>query len=83
MDFKLPEAKSRVDWRNRDTLYVGTDFGAGSLTKSGYPRIVKEWKRGTPLRSGKTVFEGKPKMSASRHRWCMTTGGFMNSWSVA
>ena len=56
--FQLPEAKSQVDWRNRDTLYVGTDFGAGSLTKSGYPRIVKEWSRGTPLSDARTVFEG-------------------------
>ena len=57
--FKLPEAKSRVDWRNRDTLYVATDYGPGSLTKSGYPRIVKEWKRGTPLADARVVFEGK------------------------
>ena len=56
--FTLPEAKSRVDWRNRDTLYVATDFGPGSLTKSGYPRIAKEWKRGTPLSSARVVFEG-------------------------
>ncbi|HMJ90211.1 MAG TPA: prolyl oligopeptidase family serine peptidase [Candidatus Acidoferrum sp.] len=55
--FTLPEAKSRVDWRNRDTLYVGTDFGAGSMTKSGYPRIAKEWKRGTPLSEARTLFE--------------------------
>ena len=58
--FKLPEAKSNVTWRNRDALYVGTDFGAGSLTDSGYPRIVKEWKRGTPLTTAVQVFEGKP-----------------------
>mgnify|MGYP001451739356 CR=1 FL=1 len=57
--FVLPEAKSDVAWRNRDTLYVGTDFGPGSLTSSGYPRIVKEWKRGTPLSEAKLVFEGK------------------------
>ncbi len=57
--FKLREAKNRVDWRNRNTLYVGTDFGSNSMTKSGYPRIVKEWKRGTPLTEAKTVFEGK------------------------
>ena len=43
----LPEAKSDVAWKDRDTLFVGTDFGPGSLTDSGYPRIVKEWKRGT------------------------------------
>ena len=58
--FYLPEAKSQVDWRSRDVLYVGTDFGPGSLTASGYPRIVKEWKRGTPLAQATLVFEGKP-----------------------
>ncbi len=57
--FSLPEAKSRVVWRNRDTVYVGTDFGPGSLTSSGYPRLVKEWKRGTPLSSATLVYEGK------------------------
>jgi prolyl oligopeptidase len=57
--FSLPEAKSRVAWRHRDALYVGTDFGAGSLTSSGYPRVVKEWRRGTPLSAAKTIFEGK------------------------
>jgi prolyl oligopeptidase len=56
--FYLPEAKSRVDYRDRDTLFVGTDFGSGSLTESGYPRIVKEWKRGTPLSQARTTFEG-------------------------
>jgi prolyl oligopeptidase len=43
--FELPEAKSRVSWRNHDALFVGTNFGDGSLTSSGYPRLVKEWKR--------------------------------------
>jgi len=57
--FKLPEAKSRVAWRNRDSIYVGTEFGAGSLTSSGYPRIVKEWRRGTTIQEAKTIFEGK------------------------
>lgn len=57
--FYLPEAKSDVAWRDKDHIYIGTDFGPGSLTDSGYPRIVKEWKRGTPLASAKTWFEGK------------------------
>jgi prolyl oligopeptidase len=38
--FTLPEAKSEVAWKDRNTLFVGTDFGAGSLTDSGYPRII-------------------------------------------
>jgi prolyl oligopeptidase len=56
--FFLPEAKSQVSWKDKDTLWVGTDFGEGSLTTSGYPRIAKEWKRGTPLEEAVTVFQG-------------------------
>jgi prolyl oligopeptidase len=58
--FFLPEAKSTVGWRDRDTLYVGTDFGPGSMTISGYPRVARVWKRGTPLASAETLYEAKP-----------------------
>jgi len=57
--FVLPEAKSNVGWKDKDTIYVGTDFGPGSMTSSGYPRLVKLWKRGTPLADAKQVAEGK------------------------
>lgn len=57
--FSLPEAKSEVTWRDRDTVYVATDFGAGSLTDSGYPRVVKRWTRGTSLAQAVTVYEGQ------------------------
>lgn len=67
--FSLPEAKSEVSWKDLDTLYVATDFGPGTLTDSGYPRIVKEWKRGTPLSAAKTLFEGeKTDMAVSGYR---------------
>ena len=56
--FVLPEAKSDVSWADADTLYVATDFGPGSLTDSGYPRVIKRWSRGTPLESATTMFEG-------------------------
>jgi prolyl oligopeptidase len=59
--FALPEAKSDVTWIDEDTLYVGTDFGPGSLTESGYPRIIKRWRRGQPLVDAVTVFEGETK----------------------
>ena len=58
--FFRPEAKGSLSWIDRDTVYVDTDFGAGSMTKSGYPRIVKEWKRGTPMADAKLVYEGTP-----------------------
>ena len=57
--FVLPEAKSDVEWRDRDTIYVGTDFGPGTMTDSGYARIVKRWDRGTPLAQAVTIFEGQ------------------------
>ena len=59
--FHLPEAKSTLAWIDANHLYVGTDTGAGSLTDSGYPRVVKRWARGTPLNSAPTVFEGEAK----------------------
>jgi prolyl oligopeptidase len=57
--FSLPEAKSSAGWLDADTLYVGTNFGPGSMTDSGYPRMAKVWKRGTPLAQAPTLFEGK------------------------
>jgi prolyl oligopeptidase len=59
--FYLPEAKGSISWKDMNTLYVMTNFGEGSLTESGYPRIAKIWKRGTPLNEAKTVFEGEGK----------------------
>lgn len=58
--FTLPEAKSDIAWRDRDCLYVGTDFGPGSMTDSGYPRMVKVWKRGTPLEQAELLHEISP-----------------------
>src|SRR6476646_9198514 len=58
--FFRPEAKGGLGWIDADRVYIYTDFGAGSMTSSGYPRIVKEWTRGTPLAAAKTVYEGKP-----------------------
>jgi prolyl oligopeptidase len=58
--FALPEAKQDISWKDADTLWVASDFGPGSMTTSGYPRIVKEWTRGTPLSAARTVFEGQP-----------------------
>ena len=56
--FFVPEAKAHVAWKDENTLWIGTDFGEGSLTESGYPRFVKEWKRGTDLEEASTIFEG-------------------------
>lgn len=57
--FFVPEAKTEVHWIDADTVYVGSDFGPGSLTDSGYPRVIKRWRRGQPLAEAATVFEGE------------------------
>jgi prolyl oligopeptidase len=66
--FVLPEAKSFIAWHDENTLWLGTDFGPGSLTSSGYPRIVKLWKRGTPASAARTVFEGQAEDVGSAGR---------------
>lgn len=57
--FSLKEAKSDASYLDDNTVLFATDFGKGSLTNSGYARIVKLWKRGTPISSAKTIYEGK------------------------
>jgi len=57
--FVLPRSKQDVVWRDANTLYVARDWGPGTMTKSGYPFVVKEWKRGTPLESAKEIYRGK------------------------
>ncbi len=58
--FRLPEAKSSFSWLDDDTLLVATDFGPGSLSRAGYPRQVKRWRRGEPLAAAPLVFEAAP-----------------------
>jgi len=57
--FHRPEAKGALAWIDRDKVYVYTDFGPGTTSSSGYPLIVKEWRRGTPMSDARLVYEGQ------------------------
>ncbi|MEO7190342.1 MAG: prolyl oligopeptidase family serine peptidase [Vicinamibacterales bacterium] len=57
--FVLAEAKSDATYVDDDTVLFGTDFGKGTLTNSGYPRLVKLWKRGSAIADARQVLEGK------------------------
>lgn len=59
--FYLPEAKMDVTWADKDHLLVGTNYGEGTLTESGYPRQVRLWKRGTPLEKAKILLKIEAK----------------------
>ena len=56
--FNLGEAKAEAAYLDANTILFSTDFGKGTLTDSGYPRIVKIWRRGQPLADAKIMFEG-------------------------
>ncbi|WP_298742995.1 prolyl oligopeptidase family serine peptidase [uncultured Brevundimonas sp.] len=56
--FVLPEGKHRLEWLDRDTLLVATDFGPDTLTESGYPFIVKSLTRGQTLAEATEVYRG-------------------------
>jgi prolyl oligopeptidase len=56
--FTLPKSKQGASWVDKDTLLVSRDWGTGTMTKSGYPFVVKLWKRGQPLDEAKEVYRG-------------------------
>ncbi|MDR3689515.1 MAG: prolyl oligopeptidase family serine peptidase [Fimbriimonas sp.] len=59
--FVLPKSKQDLAWVDRNDLLVDRDWGAGTMTASGYPFVVKLWKRGTPLAQAKEVYRGTSK----------------------
>ncbi|GAA0615453.1 prolyl oligopeptidase family protein [Brevundimonas kwangchunensis] len=56
--FVLPEGKHRLEWLDRDTLLVATDFGPNTMTESGYPFIVKTLSRGRTLAQATEIYRG-------------------------
>jgi len=57
--FMLPEAKTSLSWIDQDALLVGTDWGADTLTDSGYAKTLRVWRRGDALASASMFFEGE------------------------
>lgn len=56
--FDLPEGKQNIVWVDVDTLLVARPWDDASVTKAGYPFVVKELKRGQPLSSAREVYRG-------------------------
>ncbi|WOK37530.1 prolyl oligopeptidase family serine peptidase [Sphingomonas sp. C3-2] len=56
--FDLPEGKQNIVWVDADTLLVARPWDDASVTKAGYPFVVKELKRGQPLSSAREVYRG-------------------------
>jgi prolyl oligopeptidase len=56
--FAAPEGKQDLTWVDKDTVLIARDWGPGTMTKSSYAFVVKEWKRGQPLSEAREVFRG-------------------------
>ncbi|WP_434404078.1 prolyl oligopeptidase family serine peptidase [Sphingobium sp. DN12] len=56
--FDIPNAKQNAEWLDKDRLLLSRDWGAESLTKSGYPFVIKTLKRGQRLEDAQEVFRG-------------------------
>lgn len=55
--FHTDLAKSWCDWLDKNTLLICTTLGSDTTTRSGYPRKVQIWHRGTDLASAPVLFE--------------------------
>jgi prolyl oligopeptidase len=56
--FFLPEAKGAADWLDADTLLLSSAYGGEAmLTRSGYARTVRLWRRGEDPLAAPVVFE--------------------------
>jgi prolyl oligopeptidase len=58
--FVLPTSKQGADWIDADTLLIARDWGAGTMTTSGYPFVVKTLKRGQSLEQAQELYRGRP-----------------------
>jgi prolyl oligopeptidase len=56
--FFLPEGKQSAAWLDANTLLVARDWGSGTMTASGYPFVLKRWRRGDPLGAAEELFRG-------------------------
>ncbi len=64
--FALPEAKGGAGWLDGETLLVSSSLGG--VTRSGYPRTVRLWRRGEDWATAPVLFE--------------TDEANMNAWAV-
>lgn len=56
--FDIAEAKTEIAWVDADTLMVATNWGPETTTRAGYPRHVRMWRRGQPVRDAELLYEG-------------------------
>jgi len=59
--FHFASGKQTVAWLDADTLLIARDWGAGTLTQSGYPFVVKRMTRGQTPADAIEIYRGAPE----------------------
>ena len=57
--FDVAEAKTEIAWVDANTVLVATNWGPNTVTRSGYPRTVRIWRRGQPIAQARTIYQGE------------------------
>ncbi|MBE0676110.1 MAG: S9 family peptidase [Bacteroidales bacterium] len=55
--FSVNESKGSAAWVDTDHIVVATSYGSETMTTSGYPAMVKLWKRGADAAEAETLLE--------------------------
>jgi prolyl oligopeptidase len=58
--FATPPIRDTIAWLNANTLVVGHSLYGDPALPSGFPQVLRLWKRGTPLSSARVIFRGRP-----------------------
>ncbi|MEG8039266.1 prolyl oligopeptidase family serine peptidase [Sphingomonas sp. LR60] len=72
--FVLPTSKQGAAWLDKDHLLVSRDWGAGTMTASSYPFVVKKVTRSVPLAQAVEVYRGAPDDQLGTYASVMTDG---------
>ena len=59
--FMLEEAKQFTDWVNQDEILIARGAGDGTMSESGYPIVIKRWRRGQPVAQAVELYRGTVK----------------------
>ena len=71
--FDIPTSKQNEAWLDKDSLLLARDWGEGSMTKSGYPFVVKLVQRGQPLSAAREIYRGAASDQVGTFRCCCRT----------
>ncbi len=55
--FSVGESKGSATWIDKDNILVATNYGTGTVTTSGYPSMVKLWKRGADPAAAELIYK--------------------------